>query len=215
MECEGADFLQTPDQPKRLREVGEIADSLCLDEHIRRYAELLATRQSTEAKPQQIAAVCESKGGRGNKGIPRQIAEEGGIRGVAPGDGARRNRQRSREESPSWRLYFRPLHRRHRDQNRRKRTVGVSQQSAPKPKIGQAVRFCVNLSRNLFRHRHADAARLVREVGASFDQRHAHGIDRGRGNRLTRLKPRAGYARYARLLGEVGEGPLQRSARHA
>lgn len=58
------------------------------DQHIRRYAELLeVARQVTQNaapvirhdKPQQNAAVYKSKGGRGNKGIPRQIAEETGL----------------------------------------------------------------------------------------------------------------------------------------
>lgn len=49
------------------------------DEHIRRYAELLEAKAAAERKPQQIAAVSENKGGRGNKGVPRQIAEETGL----------------------------------------------------------------------------------------------------------------------------------------
>lgn len=47
------------------------------DEHIRRYAELLEARAA--AKPSQTGAVSENKGGRGNRGVPRQIAEETGL----------------------------------------------------------------------------------------------------------------------------------------
>lgn len=69
------------------REMWEIAENLFRvdlskeqrDEHIRRYAELLRQAEAEDAKPRQAVGVSENKGGRGNKGIASQIAEQTGI----------------------------------------------------------------------------------------------------------------------------------------
>lgn len=73
------------------REMWEIAENLFRvdlskeqrDEHIRRYAELLAVVEveatAIDEKPRQSVAVSENKGGRGKVGVARRIAQETGI----------------------------------------------------------------------------------------------------------------------------------------
>ena len=61
----------------------------------------------------------------------------------------------------------------------------------------------------------ADAPSAARKVGASINERLADRLDGFRSYRFAQFEPGTGHAANASGGGQVVQGPLQRSARHA